>query len=91
MKEIHLISITFPDSLPINYTTLRFTTYLEVANERSTYNHQDGCIPNAGIGLVLLDHGSMVDKSDPSFFNNLSRQFAHDLHIFKGWDNLEEA
>jgi hypothetical protein len=61
---------TFPDSLPINYTTLQLATYLEVARESTTYNHQDGGIPNKGTGLVLLDHGSMVDQSDHSFLIN---------------------
>jgi hypothetical protein len=83
MKGIHLFFITFPDSLPMNYTTLKLTTYLEVARGNTKYNHQDGGITNIGIGLVLLDHGSMVDKSDHSFLNNLSRQFAHELHYFK--------
>jgi hypothetical protein len=31
VKGIHLLFITFPDSFPINYTTLMLATYLEEA------------------------------------------------------------
>jgi hypothetical protein len=66
------IFITFLASLPINYTTSNLATYLEVALGSSKYHHQDGGIPNTGIRLVLLDHGSMVDERDPSIYFNLS-------------------
>jgi hypothetical protein len=46
----------------MNYTTSNLATYLEVVLGRKTYHHQDGDIPNTGIRLVLLDHGSMVNK-----------------------------
>jgi hypothetical protein len=75
--------ITFPASLPINYTTSNLATYQEVVLGSSTYHHHNGGIPNAGIRLVLLDHGSMVDERDPSIFHNLFCQFAHELHYFK--------
>jgi hypothetical protein len=58
-------------------------TFPEVASGSSTYDHQDGGIPNTGIGLVLLDHGSMKNERDPSIFNKLYLQFAHELHYFK--------
>jgi hypothetical protein len=45
--------------------------------------HQDGDIPNTGIRLILLDHGSMVDERDPSICLNLSCHFAHELHYFE--------
>jgi hypothetical protein len=85
MKGIHLFFITFPASLPINYTTSNLATYLEVALGSSNYHHQDGGIPNTGIRLVLLDHGSMVmvNERDPSILNNLSWYFVHELHYFK--------
>jgi hypothetical protein len=83
MKGIHLFFITFPASLPINDTTSNLATYLEVTLGSSNYHHQDGGIPNAGIRLVLLDQGLMVDDRDPSVFYNLSWQFAHELHYFK--------
>jgi hypothetical protein len=67
----------------MNYTTLKLATYLEVKLGSTTYNHQDGGIQNTGIWLVLLDHGSMVDESDPSIFCKLPGQFAHALHYFK--------
>jgi hypothetical protein len=57
MKGIHLFYVKFPDSLPINYTTFKLATYLEVAFENTNYHHQDGGIPNIEIALVLLDHG----------------------------------
>jgi hypothetical protein len=60
--------ITFPASLPINYTTSNLDIYLEVVLGSSKYNHQDGDIPNPGTRLVLLDRGSMVDERDPSIF-----------------------
>jgi hypothetical protein len=83
MKGIRLFCITFPASLHINYTTSNLATYLEVALGSSKYHHQDGCIPNTGIRLVLLDRGSMVNERDPSILYNLSWQFAHELHYFK--------
>jgi hypothetical protein len=52
----------------MNYTTSILATYLEVLLGHIKYHHQDGYIPNAGITLVLLDHGSMVDERDPSIF-----------------------
>jgi hypothetical protein len=72
MKGIHIIFITFLDSLPINCTTLKLATYLRVALGSTQYHHQDGGIPNTGIRLILLDHGSMVDERDPPIFYNLS-------------------
>jgi hypothetical protein len=83
VKGIHIFLITFPASLPINYTTSNLANYLEVALGSSKYHHQDGGIPNTGIRLVLLDHGSMVNEKDPSIFYNLSCQFTHELHYLK--------
>jgi hypothetical protein len=83
MKGIHLFFITFPASLPINYTTSNLDTYLEVALGSSKYHHQDGGIPETGIRWVLLDHGSMVNERDQSIFYNLSWQFSHELHYLK--------
>jgi hypothetical protein len=70
MKGIHLLFINFPDSLRINYTTLKLATYLEVALGITQYHHQDGGIPNTGITLILLDYGSRTDGRDPYFFIN---------------------
>jgi hypothetical protein len=61
---------TFSDSLNINSTTLKLTTYLEMARGNTKYNHQDGGILHIGIGFALLDRGSMVDNRDPSFLKN---------------------
>jgi hypothetical protein len=52
----------------MNYTTSRFATYLEVVLGCTKYHHQDGDIPNTGIRLVLMDHGSMLDERDTSIF-----------------------
>jgi hypothetical protein len=52
--------ILFIGSLTMNYTTSNLA-YLEVVLGRTKYHHQDGDIPNTGIRLVLLDHGTMVD------------------------------
>jgi hypothetical protein len=41
-----------------------------VALGSTTYHHQDGGIPNTGIRLILLDHGSMAYERDPSIFIN---------------------
>jgi hypothetical protein len=68
IEGTHLFCILFTDSLPMNYTTSNLATYLEVVSGRTLYHHQDGYIPNKGIRLVLLDHGSMVDERDPSNF-----------------------
>jgi hypothetical protein len=66
MKRIHIFCITFLDSLPINYTTLKLATYLEVAFENTKYHHQDGAIPNTEITSILVDHGPRTDERDPS-------------------------
>jgi hypothetical protein len=83
MKVNHLFFITFPASLPIHYTTSNSATFPEVAFGSSKYHHQDGGIPNTGIRLVLLDHGSMVNERDPSILYTLSWQFDLELHYFK--------
>jgi hypothetical protein len=83
MKGIHLFFITFPASLPINYTTSNLATYQEVVLGSSKYDHHYNGIPNTGIRLVLLDHGSMVDERDQSIFYNLSWQFANELYYLK--------
>jgi hypothetical protein len=83
MQGIHLFCLIFTDGLPLTYTTLKVATYLEVAFENTKYHHQDGGIPNIGIMLVLLEHGSRTDARDPSILNKLSRQFAHKLHSSK--------
>jgi hypothetical protein len=67
--------LTFPDSLPIPYTTSNLVTYLEVVLGSSTHHHKDGDIPNTGIRLVLLDHGSIVDERDPSIFKTFPVSF----------------
>jgi hypothetical protein len=46
MTGIHLFCIHFPDSLPINCTTLKQATYLEVTFGITKYPHQDGGLPN---------------------------------------------
>jgi hypothetical protein len=61
MKGIHLLFITFTDSLPIKYTTSYLATYLEVALGSTKNHQQDGGIPITGIRLVLFDHGSILD------------------------------
>jgi hypothetical protein len=83
MKGIHLFFVRFPAILPINYTTSNLATYLEVVLGSSKYHLQDGGIPNSGIRLVLLDHGSMVNERYPSIFYKLSWQFVHESHYFK--------
>jgi hypothetical protein len=56
MKGVHIFCITFPASIPINYTTSNLTTYQEVALGSSKYHHQYGGILNKGIRLVVLYH-----------------------------------
>jgi hypothetical protein len=68
VKGIHPFSIPLMDSLAINYTTLKLPTYLEVALGSTKYHHQAGGIPNTGIMVILLDHGSRTDGWDPSIF-----------------------
>jgi hypothetical protein len=67
----------------MNYTTLKLSTYLEVALGKTKYHHQDRGITNMGSTLILLDHGSMTDERDLSTFYKLSGQFAHKLHYFE--------
>jgi hypothetical protein len=76
MKGIHLFCISFQDSLPIHYTTLKLITYLEVAFENTKYNRQNGGILKIGTTLVLLDHGSRTDDRDPYILYKLSGQLA---------------
>jgi hypothetical protein len=59
---------------------LSWAIYQEVVLGSSKYYHQDGGIPNTGIRLVLLDHGSMLDERDPYI---LSGQLTHELHYLK--------
>jgi hypothetical protein len=54
-----------------------------VALGSTTYHHQDGGIPSIVIGLILLNHGSMVDERDQYIFNKIAGKFANDLHYFK--------
>ena len=82
MEGIHLLFIIFSDNLPMKYTTSNLATYVEVVLGSSKYHRQDCDIPNTGIRLVLLDHGSMVDERDPYIFSNLSGFFTHELHYF---------
>jgi hypothetical protein len=83
MKGIHLFIIIFPETLPINYTTLKLATYLEVALGNTKYHHQDSGIPNTGFMLILLYHGSRTSERDPYMYNNISGEFAHKLHYFE--------
>jgi hypothetical protein len=48
MKGIHPFFIVFPTSLPINYTTLKFATYLEEALGNKKYHHLGSGIPKTG-------------------------------------------
>jgi hypothetical protein len=75
MEGLHLLFITFLDSLAIHYTTLKLPTYLEVALVITTYHHQDGEITSRRIGMILFDNGSMVDGRDPSIFINFPDSF----------------
>jgi hypothetical protein len=54
--------------LPINYTTLKQATYIEVAFGATKYHQYDGGIPKTEIMLLLLDHGLRTDERDPPFF-----------------------
>jgi hypothetical protein len=83
MKGIHIFIIIFPESLPINYTTLKLATYLEVALGNMKYHHQNSGIPNARFLPVLLDHCSRANERDQSMLYNLSGEFAHKLHYFE--------
>jgi hypothetical protein len=56
MKGILPFFITFPESLPINYTTLKLTIYLEEAFGNKKYDHLGSGIPNTRFMSVLLDH-----------------------------------
>jgi hypothetical protein len=83
MKCIHLFFIIFLESLPMIYTTLKLSTYLEYALGNNKYHHLGSGIPNTGLMLVLLVHGSSKNERDPSIFHSVSREFAHELHYFK--------
>jgi hypothetical protein len=83
MKGIDLFYIIFPESLTINYTTLKLATYLEEALGNNRYHHLGSGIPNTIFMSVLLDHESRKNERDPSIFYNLSGEFAHKLHYFK--------
>jgi hypothetical protein len=83
MKGIHLCFIIFPESLPINYTTLKLPTDLEEILGNTKKHHLGSGIPNTGLMLVLLDHGSRTNKRDPYICYTLSREFAHKLHYFE--------
>jgi hypothetical protein len=76
------IFILFLNSLTMNYTTSNLATYLQVVLGRTQYHHQDGDIPNPGIMLVVLYHGSWTNGRDPYICCTLSRQFDHELHCF---------
>jgi hypothetical protein len=60
------IYIAFPESLTINYTTLKLATDLEEAFGNSKYHHPGSGIPNTGFMSVLLDHGWLKDKCQGS-------------------------
>jgi hypothetical protein len=83
MKGIHLLLIIFPESLPINYTSLKLATYLEEALGIAKYNHHESGIPNTRFMSVLLDHGSRTNERDPSNFYNLSSEFPINFTTFK--------
>jgi hypothetical protein len=73
----------FPETLPIDYTTLKLATYLEEALGNTKYHHEDSEIPITIFMLVLLDHGSRTSERDPSIFYYLSRDFAIDYTTLK--------
>jgi hypothetical protein len=56
------IFITFPESLPMNYTTLKLAIDLEVALGNKKYHHLGSGIPNTRVMSVLLDHGSRTTE-----------------------------
>jgi hypothetical protein len=68
MKRIHLFSIIFPNSLPINYTTLKLATYLEEVLGNKKYHHLSSGIPNTRLISFLLGNGSRTNEMDPSIF-----------------------
>jgi hypothetical protein len=43
----------------------------------------DSRIANIGIRWILLNHGSVIDETDPSTFYTLSRYFGHKSHYIK--------
>jgi hypothetical protein len=69
LKGNHLFTAIFCQSLPINYTTLKLATYLEVALGNTKYHHQDSDITNKRFMFVLSDHGARTTKRDPSVLN----------------------
>jgi hypothetical protein len=85
------IFIIFPESLPINYTTLKLATYLEVALGNTKCNHQVSCIRNARFMLVLLDHSSRTNERDPYIFIYFPDSLPINYTTLKLATYLEEA
>jgi hypothetical protein len=68
MEGIYLFFIIFPESLPINYTTLKLATYIEEALGNTKYHHQGRGIQNTRVVSVLPDHCSTTNERDTSIF-----------------------
>jgi hypothetical protein len=60
------ISLIFPDSLPINNTTLKLATYLEEALGITKYNYLGSGIPNTRFMSGLFDHCARTNERDSS-------------------------
>jgi hypothetical protein len=77
--------------LPINYTILELTTYLEEALGNKKYHHLGSGIPNTRLMSVLLDHCSRTNESDPSIFIIFLESLPTTYTTSKLASDLEEA
>jgi hypothetical protein len=82
-EKASFIFIKFPDSLPINYITLKLASYLEVALGITKCHHQNGGITNTGTTWLLFNHESVTDERDPSTIYTLYGQYGHQLHYIE--------
>jgi hypothetical protein len=85
MEGIHLFCITFPGSLPMNYTTFELGHLPRggMRKKRIPTPAQWHCKQNKTFLWLPLNNWSMTDERDPSILYNLSGQLTHELHYFK--------
>jgi hypothetical protein len=91
MKGIHPFFIIFPESLPINYTTLQLATYPEEALGNTNYHHLGSGITPTRFMSVLLDHCSRKNERDPSISFIFPESLPINYTTFKLATYLEEA
>jgi hypothetical protein len=91
MKGFHPFFIIFPESLPINYTTLKLAIYLLEALGNKKYHHMGSGITNKRFMSVLLDHCPRTNERDPSVFIIFSERLPINYTTLQLATYLEEA